>query len=100
MPRNIRICDIGTKILEFFLVTSTTLVISAVWFGPITHKWDFLANPAAWIAGGIAIFLIEFVLFWLPRFRPLQLLGQDSRGTGEKRRDDLLRRTQQRGCGK
>ena len=65
MPRNIRICDIGTKILEFFLVTSTTLVISAVWFGPITHKWDFLANPAAWIAGGIAIFLIEFVLFWV-----------------------------------
>ncbi|MER2026859.1 MAG: triacylglycerol lipase [Lachnospiraceae bacterium] len=65
MPRNIRICDIGTKILEFFLVTSTALVISAVWFGPITHKWDFLANPVAWLAAGIAIFLVEFALFWV-----------------------------------
>ena len=65
MPRNIRICDIGTKILEFFLVTSTALVISAIWFGPITRKWDFLANPAAWLAAGIAIFLIEFALFWV-----------------------------------
>ncbi len=65
MPRNIRICDIGTKILEFFLVTSTALVISAIWFGPITHTWNFLANPAAWLAAGFAIFLIEFVLFWI-----------------------------------
>ena len=65
MPRNIRICDIGTKILEFFLVTSTALVISAVWFGPISHTWNFLANPVAWLAAGIAIFLIEFVLFWI-----------------------------------
>lgn len=65
MPRNIRICDIGTKILEFFLVTSTALVISAVWFGPVTHTWDFFANPVAWLAAGIAIFLVEFVLFWV-----------------------------------
>ena len=65
MPRNIRICDIGTKILEFFLFTSTTLVISAVWFGPITRKWDFLANPAAWLAAGTAVFLIESALFWV-----------------------------------
>ena len=65
MPRNIRICDIGTKILEFFLVTSTALVISAVWFGPISHTWNFLANPVGWLAAGIAIFLIEFVLFWI-----------------------------------
>ncbi len=65
MPRNIRICDIGTKILEFFLVTSTALVISAVWFGPISHTWNFLANPVAWLSAGIAIFLIEFVLFWI-----------------------------------
>ena len=65
MPINIRICDIGTKILEFFLVTSTALVISAVWFGPISHTWNFLANPVGWLAAGIAIFLIEFVLFWI-----------------------------------
>ena len=65
MPRNIRICDIGTKILEFFLVTSTALVISAVWFGPISHTWNFLANHVGWLAAGIAIFLIEFVLFWI-----------------------------------
>ena len=65
MPRNIRICDIGTKILEFFLVTSTALVISAVCFGPISHTWNFLANPVGWLAAGIAIFLIEFVLFWI-----------------------------------
>lgn len=65
MPRNIRICDIGTKILEFFLVTSTALAISAIWFGLITRTWNFLANPAAWLAAGIAIFLIEFVLFWI-----------------------------------
>ena len=65
MPRNIRICDIGTKILEFFLVTSTALVISVIWFGPISHIWNFLANPVAWLSAGIAIFLIEFVLFWI-----------------------------------
>ena len=65
MPRNIRICDIGTKILEFFLVTSTALVISVIWFGPISHTWNFLANPVGWLAAGIAIFLIEFVLFWI-----------------------------------
>ena len=65
MPRNIRICDIGTKILEFFLVTSTALVISVIWFGPISHTWNFLANPVAWLSAGIAIFLIEFVLFWI-----------------------------------
>ena len=65
MPRNIRICDIGTKILEFFLVTSTALVISVIWFGPITRKWDFLANPAAWLAAGTAVFLIESALFWV-----------------------------------
>ena len=65
MPRNIRICNIGTKILEFFLVTSTALVISAIWFGPVSHTWNFLANPVAWLAAGIAVFLIEFVLFWI-----------------------------------
>ena len=65
MPRNIRICDIGTKILEFFLVTSTALVISVIWFGPITRKWDFLANPAVWLAAGTAVFLIESALFWV-----------------------------------
>ena len=65
MPRNIRICDIGTKILEFFLVTSTALVISVIWFGPISHTWNFLANPVAWLSAGIAIFLVEFVLFWI-----------------------------------
>ena len=65
MPRNIRICNIGTKILEFFLVTSTALVISAIWFGPVSHTWNFLANPVAWLAAGIAVFLIEFVLFWV-----------------------------------
>ena len=65
MPRNIRICDIGTKILEFFLVTSTALVISVIWFGPISHTWNFLANPVAWLSAGIAIFLIDFVLFWI-----------------------------------
>ena len=51
--------------MEFFLVTSTALVISAVWFGPISHTWNFLANPVGWLAAGIAIFLIEFVLFWI-----------------------------------
>ena len=68
MPRNIRICDIGTKILEFFLVTSTALAVSVIWFGLITHTWNFLANPVAWLAAGIAIFLIEFVLFWIGIF--------------------------------
>ena len=65
MPRNIRICDIGTKILEVFLVTSTALVLCVIWFGLIRHTWQFSANPVKWIVAGTAIFLIEFVLFWV-----------------------------------
>ena len=64
MPKNIRICNIGTKILEFFLVTSTALVLCVIWFGFITHSWSFGANPIGWIAGGTAIILIELALFW------------------------------------
>ena len=65
MPKNIRLCDIGTKILEFFLVSSTVLALCVIWFGLIRHTWAFGKNPAVWIAGGIAVFLAEFVLFWI-----------------------------------
>ncbi len=65
MPKNIRLCAIGTKILEFFLVSSTALALCVIWFGLIRHTWAFGKNPAAWIAGGIAVFLAEFILFWI-----------------------------------
>ncbi len=69
MPKNIRLCAIGTKILEFFLVSSTALALCVIWFGLIRHTWVFGRNPAAWIAGGIAVFLAEFILDLLIRKR-------------------------------
>ena len=65
MPRNIRLCDVGVKILKFFLVTSTAIVLSLIWFGLITKTWNFGANPFRWIAIGIILFLLELVLFWI-----------------------------------
>ena len=40
MARNIRLCDIGVKILQFFLLTSTALVFSFVLFGLILKTWN------------------------------------------------------------
>ena len=65
MPRNIRLCDVGVKILKFFLVTSTAIVLSLIWFGLITKTWNFGANPFRWIAIGIILFLFELVIFWI-----------------------------------
>ena len=58
MPRNIRLCDVGVKILKFFLVTSTAIVLSLIWFGLITKTWNFGANPFRWIAIGIILFFM------------------------------------------
>ena len=33
MPRNIKICNIGYRILEFFLVTSTAIDLGFLFFG-------------------------------------------------------------------
>ena len=65
MPRNIRLCDVGVKILKFFLVTSTAIVLSLIWFGLITKTWNFGANPFRWIAIGIILFFLELVIFWI-----------------------------------
>lgn len=65
MSRKIRICNIGTRILEFFLVTSTAIVLCVIWFGLITRTWNFGANPAFWILTGVIVFLIELALFWI-----------------------------------
>ena len=35
MPRNIKICNIGYRILEFFLATSTAIVLGFIFFGLI-----------------------------------------------------------------
>lgn len=65
MARNIRLCDIGVKILKFFLITSTAIVFSFVLFGLILKTWNFGANPFLWITTGVGLFVIEFVLFWI-----------------------------------
>ena len=65
MARNIRLCDIGVKILKFFLITSTVIVFSFVLFGLILKTWNFGANPFLWITTGVGLFVIEFVLFWI-----------------------------------
>ena len=64
MPRNIKICNIGYRILEFFLVTSTAIVLGFLFFGLILRVWDFSVATALWITGGITIFLLELALFW------------------------------------
>ena len=65
MPHNIRLCSIGVKILEFFLATSTAIMLCFIWFGLIRKTWAIGANPVGWIAGGIAVFAVELVLFWI-----------------------------------
>ena len=65
MPRNIMICNIGVKILEFFLATSTAIVLYLFWFGLITKTLNFSANPAGWAVIGILLFVVELALFWI-----------------------------------
>lgn len=65
MARNIRLCDIGVKILKFFLATSTAIVLWLVWFGLVMKTLHFAENPIWWITVGIVLFLAEFVMFWL-----------------------------------
>ena len=65
MPKHIRICHIGTMILEFFLVTSTALALGFIWFGLIKQTWDLDADPARWLTAVVAIILIEVVIFWI-----------------------------------
>ena len=64
MPNYIKRCQLGTRILEFFLASTTVIVLCVICFGFITHTWNFGANPAFWILAGIAVFLIELALFW------------------------------------
>ena len=64
MPKYIKRCQLGTRILEFFLASTTMIVLCVICFGFITRTWDFRANPAFWILAGIAVFLIELALFW------------------------------------
>ena len=65
MSKNIRLCSIGTRILEVFLASSTVITLCVIWFGLIRHTWKFSDNPAGWIAAAIIIFLAELVLFWI-----------------------------------
>ena len=65
MPKHIRICHIGTMILEFFLVTSTALALGFIWFGLIKQTWDLDADPARWLTAVVVIILIEVVIFWI-----------------------------------
>ena len=65
MPKYIKRCHIGTRILELFLASTTVIVLCVIWFGLITHTWKFGANPAFWVLTGIAVFLVELVLFWI-----------------------------------
>ena len=64
MPNYIKRCQLGTRILELFLASTTLIVLGVIFFGFITHTWNFGANPAFWILAGIAAFLIELALFW------------------------------------
>lgn len=92
MPKNIRLCAIGTKILEFFLVSSTALALCVIWFGLIRHTWVFGRNPAAWIAGGIAVFLAEFILFWIGIIRTCREEVKAERGLALRTMDLLIRK--------
>ena len=65
MPRNIMICNIGVKILEFFLATSTAIVLYLFWFGLIAKTLNFSANPARWALIGTLLFVAELALFWI-----------------------------------
>lgn len=65
MSRKIRICSIGTRLLEVFLATSTVIVLCVIWFGLITRMWNFGANPAFWILAGVIVILVEMALFWI-----------------------------------
>ncbi len=64
LPRHIQICDIGTRILEFFLATSTLLVLWLIWAGLIAKNLDFGARPwLIFVLIGAAV--LEFILFWI-----------------------------------
>ena len=65
MSRKIWVCSIGTRILEFFLATSTAIAACVIWFGLVVKVWSFGKNPALWIAAGVAVVLVELVLFWI-----------------------------------
>ena len=65
MSRKIWICNIGTRMLEVFLATSTVIVLCVIWFGLITRTWSFGANPAFWLLAGVIVFLVEMALFWI-----------------------------------
>ena len=65
MSRKIWICNIGTRMLEVFLATSTVIVLCVIWFGLITRMWNFGANPAFWILAGVIVILVEMALFWI-----------------------------------
>ena len=65
MRRNIRIADIGVKILQFFLVTSTLCVLYLFYKCAISGTWHILHLPVAVLLAGTAVFIVEFVLFWI-----------------------------------
>ena len=65
MPRNIRTTDLGVKILQFFLVTSTLCVLYLFWKCVITGTWHILHLPVPVLLAGAAVFIVEFVLFWI-----------------------------------
>ena len=65
MPRNIRIADIGVKILQFFLITSTLFALYMFWKCAISRTWDIMQHPVSVILTGAAVFGVEFVIFWI-----------------------------------
>lgn len=65
MPRNIKLVNIGVIILQFFLVTSTLLVLYLFWDGVIRDSWDITDLTAVTLIAGGVIFLIELALFWI-----------------------------------
>ena len=65
MRRNIRVADIGVKILQFFLVTSTLCVLYLFYKCAISGTWHILHLPVAVLLAGTAVFIVEFVLFWI-----------------------------------
>ena len=90
MPKHIRICHIGTMILEFFLVTSTALALGFIWFGLIKQTWDLDADPARWLTAVVAIILIEVVIFWIGIILVYTTsLHPSSAGSKESRAADL-----------
>ncbi len=63
LPKHIRICDIGTKLLEFFLFSGTALTLGLIWLALDEKYSGVLDETRTWLMV-LAAVVLEFVIFW------------------------------------